>query len=357
MTLAFHEPEPTLAPVEADRLQSLEATIAAGLQTFHEVGSALLEIRDSRLYRQTHATFEDYCRERWGMERAHAYRLIEASEVVSRLSPIGDMAVPANEGQARALGQFDQELRPVVMRATKAHADATGKPITAGLIEGVGRVLTEATTTGHVDIGDGTSTPILAAIVAESFEHTQRQSQHIRDHYEEHEANGARKPHVAQNTGNNEWYTPPEYTEAARRVMGGIDTDPASTETANLLVKAERFYTAEDDGLTRAWTGRVWLNPPYSSDLVGRFAAKLLDEISDGNTIEAIILVNNATETSWFQSLAWKAASVCFPKGRIKYLDPTGTPQLSPLQGQAFMYFGPNADVFQAEFSVFGVTL
>lgn len=67
-----------LSPTESTRLQKCEAVIEKGLQTFIEVGNALLEIRDSRLYRQDYGTFEDYCRKRWKISRAHAYRLIEA---------------------------------------------------------------------------------------------------------------------------------------------------------------------------------------------------------------------------------------------------------------------------------------
>ena len=167
----------------------------------------------------------------------------------------------------------------------------------------------------------------------------------------------AATPHVSHNSGNNEWYTPPEFIAAARTVMGGIDLDPASSAKANEFVQAPRYYTAEDDGLEQAWSGRVWLNPPYSGDLVGRFAAKTVQAIRDGDIDQAVVLVNNATETTWFQLLACHAASIALPKGRIRYLDETGEPKQSPLQGQAFLYFGPHVEHFQAVFSAFGVVL
>lgn len=87
--------------VEAQSLTHHEGVIERGLETFMDVGRALLAIRAGRLYRAKHGTFEAYCRERWGMERAHAYRLIDGAQVVDRLSPIGD--TPATESQARPL--------------------------------------------------------------------------------------------------------------------------------------------------------------------------------------------------------------------------------------------------------------
>ncbi len=91
--------ESPLAPDERSRLTELEQIVEEGFEAFVVVGRALLEIRDSRLYRETHTTFEAYCRERWGMSARHANRTIAASEVVEIVGPIG----PSNVGQAREL--------------------------------------------------------------------------------------------------------------------------------------------------------------------------------------------------------------------------------------------------------------
>ena len=146
-----------------------------------------------------------------------------------------------------------------------------------------------------------------------------------------------RKPHVAFNSGNNEWYTPSEYIEAARAVMGEINLDPASSEIANKTVKADHIYTVEDNGLEKPWFGNVWLNPPYASDLIGKFAEKVVNEL--GNIKQAIVLVNNATETEWFYGMVTNATAVCFPKSRVKFYTPDGKTG-APLQGQAIIYFG-----------------
>jgi hypothetical protein len=157
------------------------------------------------------------------------------------------------------------------------------------------------------------------------------------------------RPHVANNSGNNEWYTPSEYIEAAREVMGSIDLDPASCEIANKVVKANEIYTANDDGLTKTWRGNVWLNPPYAGDLIGKFA----DKVTQEDIAQAIILVNNATETQWFNTLISKASAVVFPKSRVKFYMPDGSTG-APLQGQAVIYIGDNAQRFVSVFKRFG---
>ena len=163
------------------------------------------------------------------------------------------------------------------------------------------------------------------------------------------------KPHVSNNSGENEWYTPYEFIEAALLTMGSIDLDPASSELGNKTVKATEFYTAKNNGLTKPWTGNVWLNPPYAQPLISQFCDKLALELSAIN--QAIVLINNATETKWFQGIAELSSSICFPSSRIKFIDKQGNRCGAPLQGQALLYFGDNRVLFKRNFSKFGLIL
>ena len=160
-----------------------------------------------------------------------------------------------------------------------------------------------------------------------------------------------KRPHVSFNSGNNEWYTPAELIEAARSAMGSIDLDPASNDIAQKVVKARTYYTAETNGLDKTWTGNVWMNPPYASDLIGKFVDKMVSERK--NYEQAVILVNNATETEWFNRLISIADAVCFPKSRVKFYMPDGKTG-APLQGQAVLYIGDNSEKFFEAFRQIG---
>jgi len=87
---------------ESKRLVELEEVIERGIGTFKEVGEALAEIRDQRLYKSGYKTFEDYCREEWQMSKRHCDRLISSAEIAANLGPTG----PKTESQARPLAKL-----------------------------------------------------------------------------------------------------------------------------------------------------------------------------------------------------------------------------------------------------------
>lgn len=90
------------ALVQAQSLSECEQIIARGLETFTEVAAALIQIRDNRLYLQSHDTFEDYCRGRWQMSARRAYQIISSKNVADRIAEAG-LPIPANDAVARAL--------------------------------------------------------------------------------------------------------------------------------------------------------------------------------------------------------------------------------------------------------------
>ena len=162
----------------------------------------------------------------------------------------------------------------------------------------------------------------------------------------------AGNPHVSHNALENEWYTPEPIITAARAVMGSIDLDPASSAKANETVQAARYYSIEDDGLNKEWAGKVWLNPPYAARLIPAFINKL----STSNVAQAIVLTNNATETQWGAELLGIGNCICFPTGRVRFLDPHGNPS-APLQGQMIVGVHVDQPLFSKHFSSFGPIL
>ncbi len=155
-------------------------------------------------------------------------------------------------------------------------------------------------------------------------------------------------------TNTNEWYTPAEYIGAARRVMGGIDLDPASCEEANATVQAAQFYSEADPGLGHEWKGRVWLNPPYGR-LAGDFVVRLASEYRAGNVTAGVTLVNaHCTDTAWFRPL-WDG-HLCFTYGRLNF--GAGTDRRSgSTHGSVFAYLGPDPAAFAAEFARYGAVV
>ena len=102
---------------ESHELERCEVVIKQGLQTFIEVGQALMTIREKRLYRIGFKTFEDYCVGRWGMVQQSATRLIRAYETVTNLQsePMGSV-LPQSERQTRPLTSLEPEIQKEVWK-------------------------------------------------------------------------------------------------------------------------------------------------------------------------------------------------------------------------------------------------
>jgi hypothetical protein len=126
-----------LTKTDTATLAECEATIERGMETFVEVGNALFTIREQKLYKATHDTFDAYCRERWGWARSRIYQLIDASKVVQE---IGEMSTtvdkPTSERQVRPLVELPKEERPKAWQ--EAVERSNGKP-TAKVVEQVVR--------------------------------------------------------------------------------------------------------------------------------------------------------------------------------------------------------------------------
>jgi phage N-6-adenine-methyltransferase len=153
-----------------------------------------------------------------------------------------------------------------------------------------------------------------------------------------------------------EWYTPEKYIEAARLVMGSIDLDPASSDAAQKVVKAATHYTARDDGLTKEWSGNVFLNPPYKMPLIHDFCFRLCAEVESQNVRQAVLLTNDNTDTQWWHRSAATASAICFHVGRVSFYNAAGQ-WSSPTNGQTLFYFGTRVASFCKRFGEFGLCL
>jgi len=165
-------------------------------------------------------------------------------------------------------------------------------------------------------------------------------------------------PAALQSSESNEWYTPAEYLEVVRAVMGVVDIDPASNAEANKIVQAATYYDIVSDGFNRDWRGRVFLNPPYGRDTElsisnqQKWAHRLIEQYKAGITSEAILLVNAVTDRAWFRPL-WDYA-ICFTNHRIPFYRPGGEPGAQPVMGSVLVYFGPQQHKFADLFKQFG---
>jgi N6-adenosine-specific RNA methylase IME4 len=115
-------PEP-LSPHEARQLARLEEIVEHGLSAFLAVAAALVEIRDQRLYRATHPTFESYVRERFGLARRTAYGYLEAAVVAANVpSEAHDLSLSHLRALAPLAPDDQRVLAPIISPLAVAEA-------------------------------------------------------------------------------------------------------------------------------------------------------------------------------------------------------------------------------------------
>jgi DNA N-6-adenine-methyltransferase (Dam) len=217
-----------------------------------------MEIRDSRLYRESYDNFQNYCRERWQMSRFYAYRLMDAAEVSDALLPIGN--IPSTESEARELAPTLKDSGPDVM-----------SEVWVRVVE-------------NSETGQPTAAEVRIAV------------------------------HFSSNSVL--WSTPPEIIERAQKALGSIDLDPRSNPGPKPIVPALRHYTREDHGLSQECAGRVYMNPPYGRG-IGPWVTRLVSEHAAGRVPEAIALVPARVDTDWFRP--FRDGAICFIDGRLKF--------------------------------------
>lgn len=135
-----------------------------------------------------------------------------------------------------------------------------------------------------------------------------------------------------------EWYTPKEIIDA----LGKFDLDPCAP-VVPLWKTAEIQFDKFDDGLSKKWEGRVWLNPPYSRPLFEKFVNRMVEHNN------GIMLTFNRCDTKIFQDVIFpKATGMIFVKGRIKFYTPDGTQSGTPGCGSVLVAFGEdNAEILR----------
>ncbi len=156
------------------------------------------------------------------------------------------------------------------------------------------------------------------------------------------------------------WFTPSKYTDMAREVMGEIELDPFSSKVANKHIKAKRYFDLNSNAFEQVWfkdKGHVFMNPPYSRKLINDSVNLFLKNWKDKSISQAVVLVNNATETKWFQALLRNSSAICMPEGRISFETSDGKHVSGNTRGQIFFYFGRKVRRFEVVFSRIGVVL
>jgi ParB family chromosome partitioning protein len=149
-----------------------------------------------------------------------------------------------------------------------------------------------------------------------------------------------------------DYYTPEFIIDRVHAFMGDIDLDPASHPVANRSVRARQFFTKADNGLTKPWGGRVWLNPPFSH--YRDWTAKIHRELDRGKIDELCLWSQtNQLTARHFQSLLRYASAMVIIRGRFSHSGHGA--KKNPKNGHCLFYFGERPGEFAKHFSDLGL--
>ena len=117
-------------------------------------------------------------------------------------------------------------------------------------------------------------------------------------------------------SNSNEWATPIKFFKELNKEFK-FTLDPCATKDN---AKCEKYFTKEDDGLTKNWSGeRVFCNPPYGRE-VSNWVKKCYEENKYNNTF-IVMLIPARTDTSYFHDYIYNKQEIRFIRGRLKFND------------------------------------
>lgn len=282
-----------VAPQDHDRerLAHCERLIETGVGAYFNMGLALREIQEHKLYRHEHSTFEEYLNARWGLKPSTAYRCIGAAITTRALIDGGETEPPRKESQVRPLVGLDESD---AREAWSAARDIAGgkRPTARQVAEAVSRV-------------------------------------------EESKRDPTRS--YALSSQSVDWGTPTEVVAATRELFGGqITMDPASSKAFNERIGAVDWVGLPDNGLDIGWHGRVLCNPPYGTNEhresnTGIWLNKAIDEVLSGRADAVLFWAPSHIGKIWL-SPVWEHL-VCIFNERQLHVRPDGTTGDRPTHG------------------------
>lgn len=259
-------------------LHALEQIIHHGRRTFLEVGAALLRIREARLYKLTHSSWESWCLDRWGSSKRHADRQISAVKLVQESNRMGPNVPVSCERQARELARAPSEVRHLVAAEVRAAIESGETPTAGKIRDAVTRIV------------------------------------------------GAKPPRLQNRR------TPRRLFDLLNRRFGPFELD-AFAEPHNAL--CQRFYAREDDGCSQPWADVTFANPEFADMRLPLEHAVRQSELG----IRSCVLGPVGCSQAWFHELAIRG-TIYLPDLRINYDLPDGTPTKGADRDTIVMMFG-----------------